>query len=44
MSEVASTPFQANTATPASQFSLDLAGNALTSSTNAATTLFTAIP
>ena len=44
MSEVANVPFQANTATPATQFSLDLTGNALTSSAAAATTLFTALP
>jgi hypothetical protein len=38
------TVFQANTATPATQFSLDLAGNSLTSSAAASTALFTAIP
>ena len=36
--------FQANTTTPASQFALDLTGNALTSSAAASTALFTAIP
>ncbi len=36
--------FQANTATPATQFALDLAGNSLTNSAAAATALFTAIP
>ena len=36
--------FQANTTTPASQFALDLTGNALTSSSAASTALFTAIP
>lgn len=36
--------FQANTTTPASQFSLDATGNSLTSSTALATALFTAIP
>ena len=36
--------FQANTATPASQFSLDAAGNSLTLSTGAAAPLFAAIP
>jgi hypothetical protein len=36
--------FQANTATPATQFSLDLAGNTLTNSSTAATALFTALP
>jgi hypothetical protein len=38
------TVFQANTATPATQFALDLAGNSLTSSAAASTALFTAIP
>ena len=36
--------FQANTATPATQFSLDLAGNTLTNSTATSVSLFTAIP
>ncbi|HEY7233693.1 MAG TPA: fibronectin type III domain-containing protein [Gemmatimonadaceae bacterium] len=36
--------FQANTATPATQFEFDAAGNSLTLATVAATTLFAAIP
>jgi hypothetical protein len=36
--------FQANTATPATQFSLDAAGNSLTLNTNAAASLFVALP
>jgi len=36
--------FQANAATPATQFSLDAAGNSLTLNTNAAAALFVAIP
>jgi hypothetical protein len=36
--------FQANTATPATQFSLDAAGNALTASTATSASLFTALP
>jgi hypothetical protein len=36
--------FQANTATPATQFTLDLAGNALTNSAVTSASLFTAIP
>ena len=36
--------FQANTATPATQFSLDLTANSLTLSTATAASLFTAIP
>jgi hypothetical protein len=36
--------FQANTATPATQFSLDATGNALTQSTALATAVFTSIP
>jgi hypothetical protein len=36
--------FQANTATPVTQFSLDLAGNSLTNSASASASLFTAIP
>jgi len=36
--------FQANTATPATQFSLDAAGNSLTLNTNAAASLFVSIP
>jgi len=44
MSEVANTPFQANTATPATQFSLDLTGNTITNSTATAASLFTGLP
>jgi len=36
--------FQPNIATPATQFSLDAAGNSLTAGTAAATSLFTALP
>ena len=36
--------FQANTATPATQFSLDAAGNSLTLNTSAAASLFVALP
>jgi hypothetical protein len=36
--------FQANTATPATQFAFDLAGNALTNSAATSVSLFTAIP
>jgi hypothetical protein len=36
--------FQANTATPATQFSLDAAGNSLTAGAATATALFTALP
>ena len=43
VSDVAAT-FQANTATPANQFALDLPGNAITSSTSSAVSLFTALP
>jgi hypothetical protein len=44
LTEIANTPFQANTATPATQFSLDLAGNSLTNSTAASASLFSALP
>jgi hypothetical protein len=44
MAEVANTPFQANTATPATQFSFDLTGNTITNSTATAVSLFTALP
>ncbi len=43
-SELGGPMFQANTATPATQFSLDAAGNSLTAGTATATSLFTAIP
>ena len=42
--EISGTVFQANTATPANQFALDAAGNALTASTATTAALFTAIP
>jgi len=42
--EVGGTLFQANTTTPATQFSLDAAGNSLTSSSATATSLFVTLP
>lgn len=43
-SEVGGLAFQANTATPATQFAFDLAGNSLTSSSATAASFFTALP
>ena len=43
-SELGGPMFQANTATPANQFSFDAAGNSLTAGTATGAALFTAIP